>query len=247
MIDVHCHILPGVDDGAKSWDVTVEMCRLAKQDGISHIVATPHANDRYPYDRERHTEALEELRRRVSGIEFSLGCDFHASYESVEEAVENPARYAISGTRYLLVEFSDYYMPRQMTEILARLHSAGLATIVTHPERHPVIAQYPDLPEEFVSMGSVLQITADSLRGAWGRAARKTCETLLRKRLAGVIATDAHEDRQRKPVLSKARQAAARIAGEAVADQLVEHNPRAIIDNQDIRAAHLDADERMHA
>ncbi len=232
MTDVHCHILPGVDDGAKTWDMTLDMCRIAKQDGITHIVATPHANNRYPYHREWHAEHLERLREKVAGIQFSLGCDFHTSYENVKDAERNPGRYTIAGGQYLLVEFSDYQTPMQMADILFRLHSAGLETIITHPERNPVISEYPDLPEQFVSLGARLQITADAVVGNWGRQQKKTCETLLRKGLVSAIATDAHGPRWRKPVLSAAREAASRIVGRSAATRLVVQNPQAIINNE---------------
>jgi protein-tyrosine phosphatase len=232
MTDVHCHILPGVDDGSKTWETTLDMCRIAKQDGITHIVATPHANSRYPYRREWHAEHLERLRERVSDIQFSLGCDFHTSYENVKDAERNPERYTIGGGQYLLVEFSDYQTPMQMADVLFRLHSAGLETIITHPERNPVISEYPDLPEQFVSLGARLQITADAVVGNWGRRQKKTCETLLRKGLVSAIASDAHGPHRRKPVLSAAREAASRIVGRSAATRLVVQNPQAIINNE---------------
>ena len=144
------------------------MCRQAQADGVQHIVATPHANHRYAYFREQHEERLEELRERVPEIRFSLGCDFHLSEENIADASRHPDRYAIGDSCYLLVEFSDFQTPRQMTANLFQLHSAGFVTIVTHPERNPVIDQYPDLPQKFVDMGSALQITAGSLYGDWG-------------------------------------------------------------------------------
>jgi protein-tyrosine phosphatase len=232
MVDVHCHILPGVDDGSKSWDMTLDMCRIAKKDGITHVVATPHANSRFPFDRERHAELLQELQERIPDIEFSLGCDFHTSYENIRDAERNPGRYTIAASQYLLVEFSDFQTRAQMADILFHLHSAGLETIITHPERNPVISEYRDLPEQFVSMGARLQITADALLGKWGGRQRKTCETLLRKGLVSVIATDAHEPHRRKPVLSEAREAASQIVGWATAIRLVDQNPRAIINNE---------------
>ena len=212
--------------------MTLEMCRIAQQDGITHIVATPHANDRYRYDRNRHAELLRELQEKAPGLHFSLGCDFFVSYENIEDAILHPARYAIAGTHYLLVEFSDFQTAHSMTDVLFRLHSAGFGTVITHPERNPVIVQYPDLPSQFVGMGSLIQITADSLTGAWGRSARKMCETLLKNGLVAVIASDAHEPKRRKPVLSKARKAAARIVGEPAADRMVQGNPCAILNNQ---------------
>jgi protein-tyrosine phosphatase len=231
MVDIHCHILPGVDDGSQTWDMTVDMCRIAQKDGITHIVATPHANSRFPFDREKHSEQLQALRERIPDMEFSLGCDFHTSYENIKDAERNPDRYAIAATQYLLVEFSNFQTRAQMVDILFRLHSAGLETIVTHPERNPVIAEYPDLPEQFVCMGALLQITADALVGNWGARQRKTCESLLRKGLVSIIATDAHEPHKRRPVLSVAREAASRIVGWATALRLVDENPHAVLDN----------------
>ena len=232
MTDVHCHILPGVDDGAQNWETTLEMCRLAHNDGIKHIVATPHANYRYVYERERHLERLHELQERAPDIQFSLGCDFHLSHENVADALEHPSRYVLGDTRYLLVEFSDFQPPQQMTNTLFRLHAAGFGTVVTHPERNPIIAQYPALPREFTAMGSAIQITASALCGDWGRRAKKTCESLLKQGLVSVIASDAHEAKRRTPILSQAHKAASKIVGSAVADSLVEGNPSAILNNQ---------------
>src|SRR5215470_17337462 len=109
MVDIHCHILPEVDDGAKTWDVAIAMCRMAKADGIDHIVASPHANHEYEYDREKHLATLDRLKTITGGmIEFSLGCDFHFSYENIQDLRVHPERYCIGNTRYLLVEFSDF-------------------------------------------------------------------------------------------------------------------------------------------
>jgi protein-tyrosine phosphatase len=232
MTDIHCHILPGVDDGSKSWEMTVAMCQIAQADGIRHIVATPHANHNYPYRREEHADRVEELRVRVPGIDFSLGCDFNLSHDNIVDAVRHPDRYSIGNSQYILVEFNDFQIPRQMTESLSRLHSAGFITIVSHPERNPIVHQYPDMPQQFVDMGSLIQITAGALCGEWGRKARKSCEVLLRKGLVSFIATDAHDPKLRKPLLSSARKAAAKIIGSNLVDRLVLENPFSIVSNQ---------------
>jgi protein-tyrosine phosphatase len=228
--DTHCHILPDVDDGPKDWATSLEMCRIAVADGIRGIVATPHANYRYPYDRDRHAESLAQLQQSVPEIEFSLGCDFYLSDDNISDAVRHPERYVIGETPYILVEFGDFQTPYQMTESLFRLHSAGLLAIVSHPERNPVIEEHPDLSQEFFDMGAALQITAGSLCGDWGRKAKKTCETLLKMGLVSLIASDAHEAKRRKPVLSEARRAAAKVlCTYAAADLLVRDNPRAVV------------------
>jgi protein-tyrosine phosphatase len=232
MIDIHNHILPGVDDGSKSWEMTLEMCALALADGITHIVATPHANHRYEYNREKHTESLQELRERFPALQFTLGCDFNLSHDNIQDALKHPDRYTIGDTPYLLVEFNDFQTPDQMTDSLFRLHSAGFLTIVTHPERNPIIDQYPDLPGQFVDMGSALQITASSLCGDWGRKPRKTCETLLKAGIVSFIATDAHDTKHRKPLLAATRQAAAKIVGTDEAEILVNGNPHTVLSDQ---------------
>lgn len=232
MIDIHSHVLPGIDDGSRSWEMTLEMCRMAKEDGTTHIVCTPHANFEYDYNRESHTALLEELKTKFPEMEFSLGCDFHLSYDNVEDAIKNPRRYTIGNTRYLLIEFSDFNIPPSTPDILFQLHSAGMVTIITHPERNPVLARKPDLVRQFVEMGALVQVTANSLTGFWGKIPQKTAELLLKNGLVHFIASDAHSLRSRPPLLSAARKAAARIVGERGAECLVVDNPRAVVNDQ---------------
>jgi protein-tyrosine phosphatase len=231
MIDIHCHLLPGIDDGAKSWEVTLEMCRLAEQDGVRHIVATPHANYSYAYDRLAHQELLEELRGRVPSRRFSLGCDFHLSFENIEDAKVHPQRYAIGDTSYLLVELSEF-STFNAAQTLHELRAVGLTPILTHPERNPLILGRPEMLKEFADAGCLFQITANSLTGFWGKASQKMCEEMLRKQMVHFIASDAHGVRNRTPILSAAREAAARIVGVEAANKLVQENPAAVINNQ---------------
>jgi protein-tyrosine phosphatase len=231
MIDIHCHLLPGVDDGSTSWDVTLEMCRLAEQDGTTHIVATPHANYEYRYDRAIHMAALEELRARVPNLTFSLGCDFHLSFENIDDALKHPERYTIGDTRYLLVELSEY-STFSVTQVLYELQTAGLVPIITHPERNPVVLGKPEMVEQFCDAGCLIQITANSLTGFWGKPAQKLCETMLRNNMVHFIASDAHGLKGRPPMLSAARNFAAKIVGADAAANLVEANPAAVMANQ---------------
>src|SRR6266478_9200832 len=123
VIDIHCHLLPEVDDGPKSWDVAVEMCRIAAADGITHAVATPHANDRYAYDREYLSGLLGQLRDQLREkldpapqLQLSLGCDFHLSFENLERVLERPHTYTIGETNYLLIELSNFSIPAQLED-----------------------------------------------------------------------------------------------------------------------------------
>ena len=230
MVDIHCHILPEVDDGARTWDAAVEMCRIAQMDGIEHVVATPHANARYGYDRDAHEERLSQLRKVVAGaLQFSLGCDFHMSYENIQDALQNPARYAIGNTQYLLVEFSDFSLPPTASQLLFELMGVGLMPIITHPERNPLLQRKPELVVKWARMGALVQVTANSLTGRWGKTAGKMVEYLAKHRAIHVIASDAHDVRHRPPILSEGRAAIFQLMGEEAAQALVEDNPRAIV------------------
>lgn len=237
MIDLHCHLLPGIDDGASSWEITLEMCRLAQLDGVTHIVATPHANYEYNYDRAACMGLLDELRSRFSGMGFSLGCDFHLSYENVEDAVRSPQRYVIGESRYLLVELSDY-SNFNLAQMLYDLQAAGLTPIITHPERNPLILSKPDSLHELADCGCLFQITANALTGFWGKHSQKLCIEMLRNNLVHFIASDAHGIKHRTPLLCEGRNAAARFIGAARADRLVNANPAAVIAGQNIEPLH---------
>ncbi|HVM93026.1 MAG TPA: CpsB/CapC family capsule biosynthesis tyrosine phosphatase [Terriglobales bacterium] len=235
MIDIHCHILPEVDDGPKSWEAAVEMCRMAAADGITHTVATPHANSRYLYERDYLQELLDELRERVGPVpEFSLGCDFHLSYENLERALELPQTYTIGNTNYLLIELSNYSIPNNLPECFSRLGDKGLTPILTHPERNPILQQTPQRILEYAEQGCLIQVTASSLTGFWGERPELIARWLLDRSAVHVLATDAHETKRRVPILSEARDVVAGIVGIEYANALVEDNPGAIVKGQPI-------------
>lgn len=230
MVDIHCHLLPGVDDGSKTWETSEEMCRIAVDDGIQHIVCTPHANDEYAYDRAQHEARLLELRERVGGrVQLSLGCDFHFSFDNIQEALTAPEKFVISGTDYLLVEFSDYSIAPAMNDALLRFISLGITPVITHPERNMVIQRTPEYAIQLASQGCVMQVTANSITGHWGSTIKKFAHWLLEHEAVHVIASDAHDTRHRPPILSKARQSIAEMYGAQLATALVHDNPRAII------------------
>lgn len=238
MVDIHCHIIPEVDDGAPSWEVALEMCRIAARDGIEHIVATPHADYEFSYDRDELTARLSRLRDLAGGsLGFTLGCDFHLSHENLDDAFAHPRRYTIGDTGYLLVEFSDYSIPQPTTAALFRLLQMGITPVITHPERNPLLQNDWKGLAEWVEAGCLIQITANSLTGFWGEHARRSARSLLERQAVHVVATDAHESRRRVPVLSAARNALALWHGEALARALVEENPRAIISGRKIPAS----------
>jgi protein-tyrosine phosphatase len=233
MVDIHCHILPGIDDGSKSWEMTADMCRVAAADGITHIVATPHANDVYAYDRERYTAMLGDLHSASEGkLIFSLGCDFHFSYDNIQDALENPGRYTIGDTQYLLIEFSDFGLPPSVKQNIFALRSRGLVPIITHPERNQVLLKRPEMVLELVEEGCLVQVTANAVTGEWGKTSEKMVHWLLKRGAVHFVASDAHDPVRRKPTISEARDAIAALSSAEIAESLVRHNPEAVVENR---------------
>jgi len=231
MIDIHCHILAEVDDGPRSWDISEAMCRVAAADGIEHIVATPHGNHRYVYDRDYLIGALQYLQQRIGETpRFSLGCDFHLSYENLQDVMVHPERYVIGSSQYLLLELSNYSM--HLADSLQSLMEMGLMPILTHPERNPILQRAPEQILQWVDMGCAVQVTASALTGGWGEIAWQAAQWLLKRDAVHFLATDAHDTKRRPPVLSQARDEVAELCGDDVARALVEENPRAVINGQ---------------
>ena len=237
MVDLHTHILPGVDDGARDWVMAGEMCRMALEDGIRHIVCTPHANDMYAYDRTILQQLIQQLKGTAgvsSELEFSLGCDFNFSFQNIQQAQADPANFAIAKTRYMLVELSDFAIPPAIGETLLRFIESGVIPVITHPERNLVMQQRPELALWFAQMGCVIQLTANSLTGSWGQAPKKLGFWLLEHQAAHVIASDAHNTTTRPPILSKARSEVAIRFGDELARALVLDNPGAIVRGEEL-------------
>jgi len=235
MVDIHSHILPGVDDGARSWEMAVHMCEMAVQDGVTHMVASPHANDEYAYDRTQHEALLADLTARVGpGLTLTLGCDFHFSYDNLVLLESNPQMFTISDTQYLLAEFSDFSIPPWITTKLQDLVSMGLRPIITHPERNPILQARPDRLLPWIELGCPVQVTASSLTGRWGDKASKATKWLLERELVHIIASDCHNVQGRSPILSAARNVLHKNFGDELAVALTEDNPRAVVENREL-------------
>jgi protein-tyrosine phosphatase len=230
MIDIHSHMIPGVDDGPTSWEVALEMAQIARQDGIEHVVATPHANDTYQYDRELLESLLPELEQKAGETpRFSLGCEVHLSYSNLQDVFAYPHRYAIGETQYVLVELSVYGIPPHLEEVFFRLQAADLKPILAHPERHIQLQRDPDRVLQWIKAGCVIQVTASALSGFWRESAKKMAEWLLKHDAVHVLATDAHDATRRPPVLSRGRDVVAKLCSQQIADALTVDNPAAIV------------------
>src|SRR5579884_57034 len=209
------------------------MCRMAAQDGIEHMVATPHSNDRYFYDRQYLSDLLAELSSRIgSRPRLSLGCDFHLSYDNMQSAMRAPEKYRIGESRYMLVEFSNYSISPQIDEWFTQIRERGVTPIITHPERNPILQQTRDRILNWMELGALVQVTASVFTGSWGARAGEIANWLMRENAVHFLSTDAHDTQRRVPVLSAARKVVAKEYGEARAQALVEGNPACVINDE---------------
>lgn len=230
MVDIHSHVLHGLDDGADTFEESLAMIRLAAEYGTTALVATPHANLEYRFDPPLIAERLAELSGAARGaLELYSGCDFHLSYENIQDAIENPRKYTINRKNYLLVEFSDLLIFRNTVEIFARLREAGMVPIITHPERNALLRQRADEIASWVDSGATVQITAQSLTGGFGRKAQEFCRRLLNRKLVHFVASDAHDCQHRPPRLDLAHRWLAGNYGATAAETLCVTNPRAAV------------------
>ena len=221
MVDLHCHILPGLDDGPKSMDVSLAMAEDAIADGISHIVATPHASSTHSFEYQRVCAARDELAACLGErLALATGCDFHLNVENLDAIRRDPRPFCINQKDYLLVEFNEFSIPPAMDQTLHHLQLAGLHPIVTHPERNAILRTRPERLQTWIAHGSYVQITAGSLTGVFGPVAQECAWSLLAKGWVHFISSDAHNT-ERRPLKLK-------FAFDEVANQLGEERARAL-------------------
>ncbi len=228
MIDIHHHLLYGLDDGSPDLETSIAMGEEAAADGITHIVCTPHANHRYTFDPAQNDEKLQILQSHLKGkVTLGLGCDFHISYDNVHDAILNPAKYTINHRQYLLVEFPDYGISPNMPDTFFQLGMAQLVPIITHPERNPTIKQKPAMLAEWLRGGCLGQVTAGSLLGRFGKSSQAFTRMAIEKNWAHFIATDAHNLTSRTPKMRQAYDVIRNDFGEETAQRLCVDNPMA--------------------
>lgn len=238
MIDLHTHILPGVDDGAESLEDALAMARMAQNDGIAAVVATPHRNPwSYRADRADAERRLDEVREacRQGGIEIRLllGGEAHIAPDLAEQ-VRNGLALTINDSRFLLVEWPYDQYPGYSEQVIFELRVRGIVPIVAHAERYRIVRRDPNYLATLIERGVLVQVTAESLLGERGPEIRRVTEVLLTRGLAHVIASDSHGIDHRPPVLSPARDRAAELVGEARAWAMVAEVPRRVIDDESI-------------
>jgi protein-tyrosine phosphatase len=229
VIDLHSHILPGVDDGTRSLEQAVELARSAVDDGIVALAATPHVRDDYPTTADEMERKVAELRvalrreqiplRLLSGGELALDRAATLPLEEIE-------RFALAGSStYVLVEFPYSGWPLALEPVIARLARAGLTAVIAHPERNVEVQEAPEQLESALAAGALIQVTATSVTGALGRSSRAAARELLRRRMVHLLASDAHAPEVRAVGLRAARDA---VGNDDLAEYLTVTSPSAI-------------------
>jgi protein-tyrosine phosphatase len=239
-VDLHCHLLPGIDDGPTCWAESLAMARLAAADGISTVVATPHQLGAYG---RNHGDTIRGLCRQLQerldqeGIPLDVlpGGDVRIEPEIVPRIRNGEVVTLSDRGRYVLLELPhEIYFP--LDRLMRGLGAAGLVAVLSHPERNQGILRRPHLVESLVDAGWLLQLTAGSLVGTFGPQVRSFAERLVLQGLAHFIATDGHGSKSRRPLMRRAFDRVAQIAGERCAAELCCDNPARVVTDRAVPA-----------
>lgn len=236
MIDLHCHILPEIDDGAQNMQEALDMCRMAVADGITTIVATPH------YQPGACSWSAKELNERVASLQDELrktdtpltivpGAEL-LIFPELQVLLKGDPFLTINRSIYFLVEFRPHTFPPNAAPFLISLMKSGLAPVIAHPERYDWFARQPDFFDELLGLGALFQLSAGSILGEFGPTVQEFSMGLIRRGMIQVIASDGHNRSDRPPLLSQAVTLVANLVGTARAEAMVTTTPAAIIANQ---------------
>jgi protein-tyrosine phosphatase len=236
MVDLHCHILPGLDDGSRGLEESLQMAETAIADGITHVVATPHASSSWEFDYRRVRQVRDELQTHLGDrLILATGCDFHMSPENIAALRQDAPRFCINQKNFLLVEFNEFSIPPPMDQRLHEIQLAGLQPIITHPERNAILLARPDRLITWVQQGSYVQVTAGSLTGAFGPGAQEDAWKWIDQGLVHFVSSDAHNTKSRPLQLGPAYELVAGKLGVEKAEALFVENPLAAFEGRELR------------
>ena len=244
MVDIHCHILPSVDDGAGNGDDALMMARMAYDSGVAAIVATPHCN--LPYE-ERKNYVSEELKNRFISLRDSIreagiplrilpGAEVMCTDE-LPELISRKRVLTLAGTRYLLVEFLFDSSVGYIDEMLSQISETGLVPVIAHPERYDAVQRSPLTVADWFERGYIIQLNKGSILGRLGSRAERTSAWILSRGLAHVVASDAHSPEMRTPHMSEILRFLEDNCSPEYANVLLCRNPGRLIENRQVLRA----------
>ena len=238
-VDIHCHLLPGIDDGASDWRETLAMARMAAADGFETMVTTPHQLGNFSHntgEEIRHLTAQVQnvLREQKIPITLLPGADVRIEPDMIAKIRRGEVLTLADRGRHVLLELPhELYVP--LDRLLGELRAAGLVGILSHPERNQGILAKPAILEPLVRAGCLMQVTAGSLAGSFGPDIKKFAEWMLGEGLVHFLATDAHSSKSRRPLMSRAFARATELAGERLAVEMCSTNPAHVAAGEDVR------------
>lgn len=227
--DIHCHIIPGVDDGARDMKTALEMLRMEYEDGVRTVIVTPHFRiGMFETSREtiweRFSMLKEEAFRLYPDMHIDLGCEFHANMDMVELLKEGTWG-TMAGTDYVLTEFSGAHSLGYIRERCYTLLCSGFTPIIAHVERYPALYKKYDEIENLVNMGAKIQMNASSIIGADGFRMKGFCEKIMKMDLLHFVGSDAHNLSRRKPCMGKCASYMKRVMGYKYTKRILVENP----------------------
>lgn len=234
IIDVHCHILPGVDDGAADMDTAVALLQKEYQDGVRSVIATPHYRKRmFEPPMEKVMAAYQELRPKAEqiGIRLYLGCEYHVNTEITED-IFSGKRPTMAESRYVLSEFSSASTEGFIRERCCHMRSRGLIPVIAHVERYPALTGDMDLIEELSEMGCMIQVNAGSFLGEDGWKVKRFCKKLLDYEMVDLVGSDCHDLKRRTPRMGECAAWLEKKAGLSYAKKLMQGSAEKILNNE---------------
>lgn len=240
MIDLHCHVLPGLDDGARLLEETLDMARTAVKNNIDTIVATPHSLNGFFVNTWENVVSLTATVQNAFDIEDISMTLYPAMEAQVCPELFDALKKGLAATindnsRYLLIEFPPFSMPPGSPDFIHKLRMQGITPVIAHPERHLILQNDLEQLYDLVRQGALCQLTASSITGLLGSAVEKSARQMIKTGLAHVIATDAHSNDERILALSSAVELAADILQDfSRAEKMVTTTPAAIIAGEDV-------------
>jgi protein-tyrosine phosphatase len=235
MVDLHCHILPGLDDGAANMEESIAMAESAIADGITHVVATPHSNSQYHFDFTHVRGLRDELQSKIGNqLEIVTGCDFHLNPENLSSLRRDARQYCINQNDFLLLEFNEFSIPPSMDQTLHAMQLTGVRPIITHPERNGILRAHPERLKKWVRQGCFAQVTGGALTGGFGPSAQQDALRWIGEGLIHFVATDAHNTRRRPLRLQSAYNVVVDRFGQEKARALFQDNPFAAFEGREL-------------
>ncbi|WP_122638402.1 tyrosine-protein phosphatase [Romboutsia sp. Marseille-P6047] len=238
MIDIHCHILPGVDDGAVDLEEALEMARIAEKEGIKKIINTSHFHPEFKYIMgEELVDIVDRfnitLKANKINLEVLLGNEIYYTDEIIEN-LDTLSFYTLNKSKYVLIEFSPMNIHKNLADVVYEVKLKGYTPVLAHVERYNNIIENPNIIYDCIKEGAIIQVNASSILGKHGKEIKRTSDILLDNNMVHIIASDAHGSERRRPQLKEAYNFVENKYSKEVADNLFNNNQSLIIKNEDI-------------